>query len=203
MSEYEEAKASIFNKLVTLNINPEESRNRALAYFAVIVEAADKEIAEKDEKALLACIAVADMTPKSDYGDGIEDAMDACDVVKIAELVIADHKFIADCEAATKDAELARLREALELEKENSLMAQSYAHDNGLYSARTGVQEVFVSPDGETLHDLMEGEKPFCRIEYYEDSGDDSVGIPSVSFWTLAENQEGTELLDVIALKSQ
>ena len=101
------------------------------------------------------------------------------------------------------EAELARLREALELEKENSLMAQSYAHDNGLYSARTGVQEVFVSPDGETLHDLMEGEKPFCRIEYYEDSGDDSVGIPSVSFWTLAENQEGTELLDVIALKSQ
>ena len=48
MSAYEEAKASVFNKLVTLNINPEESRNRALAYFAVIVEAADKEIATRD-----------------------------------------------------------------------------------------------------------------------------------------------------------
>ena len=115
---------------------------------------------------------------------------------------LATDYLAADKEIATKDADLARLREALELEKENSLMAQGYAHDNGLYAARTGVQEVFVSPDGEILHDLMEGEKPFCRIEYYEDSGDDSVGIPSVSFWTLAENQEGTELLDVIALKS-
>ena len=178
MNDYTKAKAKYLKFLEGRMVDSEIA-----GLVSLVIQAADKEIARLNG-------AIQEMVNKAadKHLDGYRELGQKCATL--------------ENEIATKDAELARLREALEAEKENSLMAQSYAHDNGLYAARTGVQEVFVSPDGEILHELMEGEKPFCRIEYYEDSGDDSVGIPSVSFWTLAENQEGTELLDVIAIKS-
>ena len=101
-----------------LRISNGEVSTNLIEQLATDYLAADKEIATKDEQNRLTCCAIADMTPASEYSDAIEDAMSEWDAVKIARLVIAEYKFKLDCEAAriaTKDAELAQLREALEV----------------------------------------------------------------------------------------
>ena len=132
MSEYERIKESV--KAVIPAIYEDSVYDADI--IEDLIQAADKEIATKDEQNRLTCCAIADMTPASEYSDAIEDAMSEWDAVKIARLVIAEYKFKLDCEAARiadKDAELARLREEsrswrsvaerLEREKQLSLHA--------------------------------------------------------------------------------
>ena len=106
------------NNYIELKRQYDESNSEKPFEFTIdeVFQAADKEIATRDEQNRLTCCAIADMTPASEYSDAIEDAMSEWDAVKIARLVIAEYKFKLDCEAAriaTKDAELARLRGAI------------------------------------------------------------------------------------------
>lgn len=72
--------------------------------------------------------------------------------------------------------------------------------DQAVGRALGGTHEVFVHED--RFPDLPGGVEmpdewasvPFARFAIFEDSGDSSVGIPSRSYWALAENQQGTAL---------
>ena len=54
----------------------------------------------------LICCDIADMTPLSNYSDSIEDAMSECSPVKIAKIVIEQHKQISDQEITRLEGEL-------------------------------------------------------------------------------------------------
>jgi hypothetical protein len=77
----------------------------------------------------------------------------------------------------------------------------AYSFEDGLNRAREGVHELFANE--EYPLDGLEGDKPFCRFEYFADGGDDSVGIPGRAYWALAQDQSGTELADLLATKTQ
>jgi len=51
------------------------------------------------------------MTPLSNYSDSIEDAMSECSPVKIAKIVIEQHKQISDQEITRLEAELQAARD--------------------------------------------------------------------------------------------
>lgn len=86
---------------------------------------------------------------------------------------------------------------AAEADAHDRAIAEGMAFDAGADCARKGVHELFLSEHGAELPGLT-GEKPFCRFEFFEDRGDASVGIPGHAYWALADNQEGTELEDLL-----
>lgn len=59
-----------------------------------------------------------------------------------------------------------------------------------------GIQELFCDEEDSFNIDAS---KPFCRFVRHEDSGDASVGVPSVSYWALSHDQSGTALQDMIS----
>ena len=72
--------------------------------------------------------------------------------------------------------------------------AEAFAFESGCVAARNGVQEVVF--DEYCNLDVPESwlEVPFCRIRWFEDRGDPSVGIPGTAGWTLADDQLGTTM---------
>lgn len=118
------------------------------------------------------------------------------------QLEVAELATVAKCEIqrlqarlAEAEAKVERMREEVERAQEDKAIAEGLAHDNGLYDARNGVQEVFTDPEAEPEScGFIAFDKPLCRIKWYEDSGDPDVGIQGVSFWCLDENQAGTAL---------
>lgn len=91
--------------------------------------------------------------------------------------------------------QLATEYEKLQKEIENLKFVESGVFDSGLEHARQGTQEVFIDPGSEPEScGFIEGDKPFCRIKFYEDSGDWSVGIQGIAFWCLDDDQSETEL---------
>jgi len=75
------------------------------------------------------------------------------------------------------------------------------AYDRGARCALDGVQEVSAGFDDLPFDTCPAawGEKPFARIRSFYDSGDESVGQPSQSGWTLSEDQSGTVVGDLAA----
>ena len=76
--------------------------------------------------------------------------------------------------------------------------------DAGAEAARAGVQEVSAGFDDVPFASCPEGwtEKPFCRIEWIYDGGDPGVGHPARSGWSLAREQAGTVVADLVRLSS-
>lgn len=60
--------------------------------------------------------------------------------------------------------------------------------------ASEGRHEVHLDEDGgsSVLDDACDCQ-PLCRIEWHEDGGDPSVGMPDVAYWKLVETPEGPE----------
>jgi hypothetical protein len=73
------------------------------------------------------------------------------------------------------------------------------AFDKGQRAAREGVQEVWAGFGDTPFEGCPEswGEKPFCRIAWYYDRGDPSVGEPAISGWSLTTDQTGTVVGDL------
>ncbi len=59
--------------------------------------------------------------------------------------------------------------------------------------------EVFPNLGGDTLPGFPDDGKPFCRIQWFEDGGDMSVGIQATRFWMLAEDQSDTLIGGMLA----
>ncbi len=94
-------------------------------------------------------------------------------------------------------------RRQAEREAPARAIALADAHEKGVMDALQGVHELFVHEDGCSAlppdSPLQEEGKPFCRFNWYSDSGDTQVGIPWRSYWALDDNQTGTVLADLIA----
>jgi hypothetical protein len=79
--------------------------------------------------------------------------------------------------------------------------AKTLAFESGLDAARRGEQDVaagFEDLAFEGQPERWSAHEPFCRIRWFEDSGDASVGIGPTAGWTLSENQAGT-MLELLA----
>jgi len=90
--------------------------------------------------------------------------------------------------------------ERAQLDAEDRALREAVAFDAGLETARTGSQELVAGFDDLPFDDCPEawGEKPFARICWHEDCGDPSVGIAGQRGWTLARDQAGTVLQDLV-----
>ncbi|GAC1317435.1 MAG: hypothetical protein NVSMB28_04970 [Collimonas sp.] len=71
------------------------------------------------------------------------------------------------------------------------------AHQSGLDDARRGVHELLANEEHPL--DGIDGDKPFCRFNFFTDSGDPSVGEPGRAYWALSADQSGTELAQILA----
>lgn len=130
----------------------------------------------------------------SDTREMLEEIGSLKTQLDIAEREIQEYKD----RLAEAEAKVERMQEEVERAKEDKAIAEGFAHDNGLYDARNGVQEVFTDPEAEPEScGFVDGDKPFCRIKWYEDYGDPDVGIQSVAFWCLDDDQSGTELKEL------
>lgn len=78
---------------------------------------------------------------------------------------------------------------------EDAADAQACAFESGLDAARAGVQGVFADPDSALE---IDGTKPVCRIAWFYDGGDSSVGMAPSAFWMLAGDQSGTVFHDLL-----
>lgn len=69
-----------------------------------------------------------------------------------------------------------------------------YSHDAGIDAAHRGVQDVMQPEDSALDFFLGDGEKPVCRIKWFNDPGDMDVGMYPRCGWVLDDDQAGTEL---------
>ena len=99
--------------------------------------------------------------------------------------------------------ELARLRaenEALRADLQQRINDEADIRYSGEEQARSGVHELFTGLDDCEIEVPDEWhEKPLLRFIFETDPGDDSVGMPSRSAWSLAKDQSGTVLIDLLS----
>jgi hypothetical protein len=100
-------------------------------------------------------------------------------------------------------ADRERLRaenEALRADLQQRINDEADIHYSGEEQARSGVHELFTGLDDCEIEVPDEWhEKPLLRFIFETDPGDDSVGMPSRSAWSLAKDQSGTVLLDLLS----
>ncbi len=89
-----------------------------------------------------------------------------------------------------------------ELEAENAELQERNAERDdalrymGFEDSTSGIHEVIAAEAFEAPDEWYE--KPFCRIQYFHDSGDPSVGIPGYRGWELSKDQSGTVIADLV-----
>lgn len=79
-------------------------------------------------------------------------------------------------------------------------LAAALNFDRGVEAAHAGVHELSAGFDDLPFEGCPEAwcEKPFAKIGWYEDGGEPGVGIPPRHGWTLAPDQSGTVLADLV-----
>ncbi len=103
---------------------------------------------------------------------------------------------------AAKDGEVEALKSALAEARQEIDYRRSKEADirfAGEQDARDGVHELWTGLDDCVIEVPDDwNEKPLLRFQHEYDPGDDTVGWSSRSAWTLAEDQSGTVLVDLL-----
>ena len=99
---------------------------------------------------------------------------------------------------------MARKADAATQERDQAMLLVDDAREQGAHAARSGVQLVSAGFDDLPFEGCPEawGEKPFARIAWFAEAGDPSVGESSRSGWTLAPDQAGTVVGDLVAISA-
>ena len=101
-------------------------------------------------------------------------------------------------------AQLENLAATLAQTRQDQAEREPFIADQAVERALGGVHELFFHEDvypnlpaNVVPPDDWAG-LPFARFAMYRDSGDNSVGIPSRSYWALGEDQSGTALVGIV-----
>ncbi len=123
-----------------------------------------------------------------------------CQFADVQEILRVLDQLAAGRACEITPAQVDRLRERLRTSVEYNEAADvaSSSFDAGLDAARRGEQAVVAAFDEPACSDIpeawLEDERPVCRISWFENSGDDSVGLPAMRGWQFAADQSGTQI---------